>query len=233
MNVYHGSYIKIEEIDLSKSIPNKDFGKGFYVTKFRKHAESWAKIIGKRHKTEGFVTEFIFYDTEFTERLCKVKHFDAYDEEWLDFVVENRNPFSKMHNYDIIEGPVANDKVQNRIGEYLNGLISKSDFLEELKWHEETHQICFCTVKSLLTLQHTDKKQISLLSRIGEPVVEKLVADFGFDELIATDKFFTSNVFATLANKETKLYEKNWTEIYQLLLNELKIYKEFETIIRN
>ena len=46
MNVYHGSYTKIEEIDLSKSIPNKDFGKGFYVTKFRKHAESWAEVMG-------------------------------------------------------------------------------------------------------------------------------------------------------------------------------------------
>jgi len=71
MNVYHGSYTAIEEIDLSKSIPNKDFGKGFYVTKFRNHAESWAKVIGRKHKTQGFVTEFIFYDTEFTERLCK------------------------------------------------------------------------------------------------------------------------------------------------------------------
>jgi len=223
MNVYHGSYIEIEEIDLSKAIPNKDFGKGFYVTKFRKHAESWAKIIGKRHKTKGFVTEFIFYDTEFTERLCKVKHFDAYNEEWLDFVVENRSPFGKMHDFDIVEGPVADDKVQNKIDDYLNGLISKPDFLEELKWHEDTHQICFCTVKSLLTLRHTDRKQVSLLSRIGEPIVEKLVTDFGFDELMATDKFFSSNVFTTLAAKETKLYENNWTEIYKLLLNELKL----------
>ena len=41
------------------------------------YAESWAKIIGRKHKTKGFVTEFIFYDTEFTERLCTVKHFDV------------------------------------------------------------------------------------------------------------------------------------------------------------
>ena len=217
MNVYHGSYTLIEEIDLSKSIPNKDFGKGFYVTKFRQHAESWAKIIGRKHKTKGFVTEFIFYDTEFTERLCKVKHFDAYDEKWLDFVVENRNPFGKMHDYDIVEGPVANDKVQNRIGTYLDGLISKADFLEELKWHEDTHQICFCTLKSLLTLQRTDRKQVSLLSRIGEPIVEKLVTDFIFDEQTATDKFFSSNVFAMLNDKNSDLYTKEWAEIYEML----------------
>jgi hypothetical protein len=223
MKVYHGSYTVIEDIDLSKSIPNKDFGKGFYVTKYRHHAESWAKVIGRKHKTEGFVTEFVYYDTEFTERLCKVKHFEAYNEEWLDFVVENRNPLGEKHDYDIVEGPVADDKVQNRISLYLDGVITKTDFIEELKWHENTHQICFCSLKSLLTLQQADRKQVSLLSRIGEPIVEKLVTDFNFGEQIATDKFFSSNTFSKLSDKETKLYEKDWAEIYTMLLSELNL----------
>lgn len=223
MKVYHGSYIHVEEIDLTKSIPNKDFGKGFYVTKFREQAESWAKIIGKRHKTEGVVTEFVFYDAEFTERLCKVKHFDSYNEEWLDFVVENRNPLGKMHDYDIVEGPVADDKVQNRITLYLDGVISRADFLEELKWHEDTHQICFCTLKSLLALQRTDRKQFSLLSRIGESIVEKLVTDFGLDEQTATDKFFTSKVFTKLDDEKNTFHDMDWTEIYKSLLSELNL----------
>jgi len=223
MKVYHGSYTIIEDIDLSKSIPNKDFGKGFYVTKHRQHAESWAKVIGRKHKTKGFVTEFIYYDTEFTERLCKVKHFEAYDEEWLDFVVENRNPLGGKHDYDIVEGPVADDKVQNRISLYLDGVITKTDFIEELKWHENTHQICFCTLKSLLTLQQADRKQISLLSHIGEPIVEKLVTDFNLDEQTATDKFFSSNTFSKLSDRDTKLYEKDWNETYKMLLSELNL----------
>ena len=223
MNVYHGSYTAIEDIDLSKSNPNKDFGTGFYVTKYRQHAENWAKVIGRKYKTEGFVTEFVFYDTEFTERLCKVKHFEAYNEEWLDFVVENRNPLGKKHDYDIVEGPVANDKVQNRISLYLDGVITKTNFIEELKWHENTHQICFCTLKSLLTLQQADRKQISLLSRIGEPIVEKLVTDFNLDEQTATDNFFSSNTFLKLSDRETKLYEKDWDEIYKMLLSELNL----------
>jgi len=223
MKVYHGSYTVIEDIDLSKSIPNKDFGKGFYVTKYRQHAESWARVIGRKHKTEGFVTEFVYYDTEFTERLCKVKHFEAYDEEWLDFVVENRNPLGGTHDFDIVEGPVADDKVQNRISLYLDGTITKTDFIEELKWHENTHQICFCTLKSLLTLQQADRKYISLLSHIGEPIVEKLVTDFNLDEQTATDKFFSSNVFSKLSDGEIKLYEKGWGEIYKMLLSELNL----------
>jgi len=223
MKVYHGSYTVIEDIDLSKAIPNKDFGKGFYVTKYRHHAESWAKVIGRKHNTEGFVTEFIYYDTEFTERLCNVKHFETYDEEWLDFVIENRNPLGGKHDYDIVEGPVADDKVQNRISLYLDGGITKSDFIEELKWHESTHQICFCTLKSLLTLQQADRKQISLLSHIGEPIVEKLVTAFNLDEQTATDKFFSSSTFSKLSDRETKLFEKDWNEIYKMLLSELNL----------
>ena len=73
MKVYHGSYIKIDKIDLSKSKPNKDFGKGFYVTKFRNHAEEWAKIIGEKHGTDGFVSEFEFSENEFTKSICKIK----------------------------------------------------------------------------------------------------------------------------------------------------------------
>ena len=32
MILYHGSNITIERIDLDKSRPNKDFGKGFYLS---------------------------------------------------------------------------------------------------------------------------------------------------------------------------------------------------------
>jgi len=38
MKVFHGSNVKIESIDLSKSCSFKDFGKGFYVTNIQKHA---------------------------------------------------------------------------------------------------------------------------------------------------------------------------------------------------
>jgi hypothetical protein len=140
--------------------------------------------------------------------------------------VLNRNDKNPIpaHDYDIVEGPVADDKVQSRIGDYLKGEITKANFLEELKWHEETHQICFCTVASLQFLKQPDTgKMVSKFLHIGEPIVEKLVTDFNFDEKTATDKFFSSNTFSKLADTSNKLYEKNWTEIYDLLLNELKL----------
>jgi len=223
MRVYHGSNIEVKQIDLSKCEPHRDFGQGFYVTKFRHHAESWAKR-KSRFKHNGFVTEYEFYYSVLVTRNCKIKQFEGYNEEWLDFVVLNRDDKNPIpaHDYDIVEGPVADDKVQNRIKNYLKGEITKTDFLEELKWHEETHQICFCTVGSLHFLKQQDKvDMVSTLLHIGEPIVEKLVTDFGFDEETATDKFFSSNTFLKLTDTSNKLYEKDWTEIYNLLLSEL------------
>jgi hypothetical protein len=74
MQVYHGSYMEIFEIDISKSKSNKDFGIGFYVTKFRNHAENWATNIARRYHKEPFVTEFTFYERAFEEDREIVRH---------------------------------------------------------------------------------------------------------------------------------------------------------------
>jgi len=228
MQVFHGSYTEIESVDLSKCQSNKDFGIGFYVTKFRKQAEEWAEIIGKVNKTDGVVTEFTFYERAFTEESLKTLRFCGYNDEWFDFIILNRNLESteQKHDYDIIEGPVADDKVQRRINRYLEGEISREVFFEQLtKYPELSHQICFCTVNSLRMLKKTNYKSIIKIEDISEIIVEKLVINFDFDEQTATDKFFSSDTFAEFSDTETKFYEKDWTEIYELLLTELKSQK--------
>lgn len=42
MKLYHGSNVKIERIDLDKSKPFKDFGKGFYLSDTKHQAEEMA-----------------------------------------------------------------------------------------------------------------------------------------------------------------------------------------------
>ncbi|GHT41687.1 hypothetical protein AGMMS49965_11890 [Bacteroidia bacterium] len=222
MQVFHGSYTEIAEIDLSKTHQERDFGQGFYVTKFREQAEKWAKIIGGKYDNEGFVTEFTYYDSEFTEHLCKVKHFDSYSDEWLDFVVMNRDPMSPKpaHDYDIVEGPVADDKVQRTLRAYLAGKISKEKFLKMLSRHEPTHQICFCTMRSLLVVNKEMSDSIFDMEDIAESLVEQMMLDLQIDEEKAADLFYSSATFTKLADTETKLYEKTWQEIYQMLRNE-------------
>jgi hypothetical protein len=55
MIVYHGSYTEIDTIDLSKGELQRDFGRGFYVTKLREQAEYWANRKGNFNKTNGCI----------------------------------------------------------------------------------------------------------------------------------------------------------------------------------
>lgn len=225
MKVYHGSYTKIDKIDLALCKPNKDFGRGFYVTKFRKHAEAWAKTIGEKFGNQGFVSEFEFSENDFTNLICKIKHFDAYCEEWLDFIVINRdkNSTKPAHDYDIVIGPVANDKIQNTLRFYLKGKITKEDFLKMLSHHEDTHQICFCTLNSLQTIDRIDDTPTYEIVLISEPIILQLIIEFSFSEEKATDLLFESETYSLLSNLETELYKKDWSEIYNLLMAELKL----------
>jgi len=223
--VYHGGYVPIEEINLEKCRPYTDFGKGFYVTKFKHHAENWAKKIGKHHNSEGFVSVFNFIESSFVDYICKKKTFNGYTEEWLDFIVENRNEESTvpLHNFDIVEGPVANDKVQNKLQYYIRGDISKKDFLEDLIYHEETHQVCFCTLASLQTLKYVDRDLTKYIELISENVLNFLVKDKKIDVNRASELFYSSKMFKDIADKDTRLYKRDWEEIYKIFLGEVAI----------
>jgi hypothetical protein len=61
MRVYHGSY-------------TKDFGTGFYVTRYREQAESWALRKGSRKHSNGFITEFDFDDFHLEEMFKWIKN---------------------------------------------------------------------------------------------------------------------------------------------------------------
>jgi hypothetical protein len=123
----------------------------------------------------------------------------------------------------MIEGPVADDKIQRRLQRFLNGEITKEQFFSELKYPEPSHQICFCTVSSLQTLQMTDYKIITSIEDIGEKVVERLIIDFGKSEKEASEWFFSSAAFAKLSDYNTRFFTKPWTEIYEMLKKELNM----------
>jgi hypothetical protein len=223
MLVYHGGYALINEIDLEKCRPYTDFGKGFYVTKYKNHAESWAKKAGKRHNADGCVTVFNYINSSFADYICKKKIFNGYTEEWLDFIVNSRNVDSveQAHDFDIVEGPVANDKVQNRLQYYLTGKISKNDFLKELTYHEETHQICFCTIASLQALKYIDTDLTVYIEQISENILNKIVQDKNIDVNSASDIFFSSGTFSDIVNKKSGYYKKDWQEIYKIVQKEI------------
>jgi hypothetical protein len=223
MLVYHGGYALIDEIDLEKCRPYTDFGKGFYVTKYKHHAENWAQKSGKRNNTNGYITAFNFLESSFVNHICKKKYFDGYTEEWLDFIVANRNieTVEQSHGFDIVEGPVANDKVQNRLKYYLTGKIPKNDFLKELTYHEETHQICFCTIASLQALKYLDKKLTLYIEQISENILNSIINDKNIDLDSASDIFYSSKTFADITDKKQDHYKQDWREIYKMFQKEI------------
>ncbi|GHT24889.1 hypothetical protein AGMMS4957_18720 [Bacteroidia bacterium] len=222
MKVYHGSYAEIKNIDFAKCKPYRDFGKGFYVTKIRLQAEYWAERRGRRNDNAGYVTEFEFIETAFEHWEFKVLRFENYSEEWLDFVILNRNRTLPVpaHDYDIVEGPVADDDVTNRIDDYIANRVSKSDFLDELKFHRPTHQICLCTHQSLQALEHTDKKTVQ---RMDDTLIESLITDYDMTEEKAVDTYFESNTYQQLIDDSSGLCLKSNADIYKLLLQELNL----------
>jgi hypothetical protein len=225
MKVYHGSDTYIEIIDLAKCKPNKDFGKGFYVTNIWQQAYEMAVRVGDWNNKEPAVTEFEFDEYAFDDDELRTLRFEAYDEAWLDFIILNRNKSRRdsVHNYDIIEGPVADDAVSVRIDDYLDGLVSKTDFLEELIHKKKTHQICFCTIRSLQTIKRIDARPDSAFYHIDDYIVESLITECGFSETKATDLYYSSNTYQQLINDSTGLYLKPWTDVYKLILKELKL----------
>jgi len=219
MKLYHGSYTEISVIDLKKAKPYKDFGRAFYLTKYYEQAKFWADRLGREHKSEGVVTEFEFDEYAYEDENLKILKFNEYNEEWLDFVVFNRSKRNPAHEYDIVEGPVADDDITQQIETYLEGKISKAEFLEELTFHKPTHQIAFCTLESLQMLERVNKNKF--VNDIDDAITQSLVTEFDMTEQRAIDFYFQSKTYSKLIDESTELYKKPWHEIYEMIKKEL------------
>lgn len=153
MILYHGSNTYIEEIDLSKSKPNKDFGKGFYLSDNKTQAEQMAKFKALTLGGEPIVTTFEVDDNILSNTNLKVKCFSEYSQDWADFVFANREG-NKTNTYDIVYGPIANDKIGLQMRKLKDGNIDKAEFLNRLKYMQGvTYQYYFGTESAIKYLK--------------------------------------------------------------------------------
>ncbi len=133
MKLYHGSNIRIEQIDLEKSKPNKDFGKGFYLSENETQAMEMASFKSMQLGGEPVVTEFEFDDRVMNSTHLRIRIFNDYSEEWADFVFANREG-NDVEQYDIVYGPIADDKIGLQIRKLKDGAIDRKEFLTRLKY---------------------------------------------------------------------------------------------------
>lgn len=153
MILYHGSTIDIVQIDLSKSKPNKDFGRAFYLSVDREQAMEMALFKAAFEETEPVVNAFEFDESLLSQ--LRVKRFEEYSEECAHFVYNNRtNPAGQSpHDYDIVYGPIANDRIGAQITRLKQGYITFKEFLRRIKYIKGiTFQYAFCTQRAVDTL---------------------------------------------------------------------------------
>ena len=143
--LYHGSNVIVQNPKILIDGFYKDFGYGFYCTNIKKQARRWA--ITKRGKS--VINKYNYVKNE----NLKIYSFTEMSEEWLQFVVNCRQ--GKEHNFDIVEGPMADDQIWDYVEDYVSNNISKTAFWELVKFKYPTHQIVFCTENALKTLSVT------------------------------------------------------------------------------
>ena len=144
MILYHGSLEQVICPEIREPNRTLDYGSGFYTTTSFKQAEDWVRRKMKEKETNaGYVNVFDF-DEEVQKRVnCLI--FDAPTEEWVDFVMQNRTQKGFSHSYDIVFGPVANDRVYAAFALYEGGLLSKQDLIAALKTYKLVDQYLFHT----------------------------------------------------------------------------------------
>lgn len=142
--LFHGSYVPVQTPLVKLGRKKVDFGQGFYLTKLRQQAESWARAIAERkgRNTQPIVSSFALDLDSIKTDGYRIKVFESYNLEWLEYVVDCRRGGIKQQQYDMVEGGVANDNVIDTVEDYENGIITAEQALGQLQYEEVNHQIC-------------------------------------------------------------------------------------------
>ena len=161
MKVYHGSLEIVKTPEIRVATRGLDYGSGFYTTTSNKQAEDWVrKRMDDIKVNKGYVNVYELNLDLLKKYNCAF--FDSPTEEWLDFVMNNRMNRNYSHKYDVVYGPVANDRVYTCFALYEGGLLSKENLIAELKTYKLVDQYLFHTPQALEALTFVKAKEILL-----------------------------------------------------------------------
>lgn len=155
MNLYHGTYTDFTQIDLSLSQKGKDFGKGFYLSDNYDQAYNMAVFKSIQFNGNPIVLQYEFDESLLYDGELSFSKYEEYSREWAEFVLKNRVNMSdvNIHTYDVVYGPIANDKVGVQIRNLIEQNIDMDIFLKRLKYMQGiTFQYFFGTEKAISRL---------------------------------------------------------------------------------
>ncbi len=158
--LYHGSPLIVRTPRIITPKRPMDYGNGFYCTTSKLLATQSA--ISKSFDLQAGYINIFELDNDCLNSL-NVKTFHSANNEWVDFVEENRRNPRFEHNFDIVIGPVADDRVNQSFSLYEQRIISKQELIQRLQTYRLKNQYLFHTDKALETLkfikaEHVQKK---------------------------------------------------------------------------
>jgi hypothetical protein len=152
--LYHGSNVVVETPCLINQLRTLDFGSGFYTTTNQKQAVAFAgKVMTRTRTNTKFVSVYDFALGVALQEL-KVLQFVTANEEWLDFVCQNRQGKYVGVQHDVIAGPVANDDIFTTLQLYEAGAYTREQALVELKIKKLYDQYVFASDKAISMLRY-------------------------------------------------------------------------------
>ena len=184
IRLYHGSTVAVRKPSLRPGRPNADFGKGFYTTSNLEQAVRWAHIKQDREESERAVVSIYEFDESLLDSQdLEIRRFTGADEAWLYFVTDCRKAASKRekndarissaereqarpkvksrpHEYDLVQGPVANDKVFTTVNLFESGVLSAEAAILQLKAYKTYDQLSFHTNRVIKNLKFVESIEV-------------------------------------------------------------------------
>ena len=87
-----------------------------------------------------------------------IRRFTGADEPWLYFVTDCRK--SRSHEFDLVQGPVANDKVFTTVNLFESGVLSAEAAILQLKAYKTYDQLSFHTDRVIKTLNFVESIEV-------------------------------------------------------------------------
>lgn len=161
MILYHGSNVEVQHPKLIKANRTLDFGYGFYTTTNKEQAYKWAQIKKRRENNEnGYISIYEISEDILDNKELNIIVFLEASKEWLEFVISNRMNLDYKHSYDIIKGPVADDRVYACLNAFENKFMDMDTAIRELKTYELADQISFHSEKAINILEFINSEVV-------------------------------------------------------------------------
>jgi len=149
MFLYHGSNVTVEKPRLVEQTRGLDFGRGFYLTTREVQAREFSEDVTYRRKQGKPTVNVYEYDEVTAVQTLDIIVFPEANAEWLEFIRDNRLKAYNGKQYDVLIGPVADDRVFLTLQGLIMGQFTIEAALLMLKPYKLFDQYCMATKKAL------------------------------------------------------------------------------------